>query len=311
MGTLKLTPMSDKIRQQLEKALLFIDGHLEQKITVVEVAAYAGISSFHFQRLFNTYFGETLSQYVLHQRLDFAAKILIHQNKLSIAELANRLGFESHRSFSRAFKKQHNISPSSYRNSPNSAKLKHHKSQDSINAVTGRKKSAFQITVTEHPKLWINHKSTKCNHHGEILKENIDHVNDEFSELLTKKNTSFIGLASASSIAYSANPHILNDEFNCLLYGGIYNSKHGDHWSADWLEVDAGLWAVCTHKGGYEYSSQAWNKLIGAWLPESGYELRDTIHFSLFENLATQVQKPSDLLTHIYLPIKEGSSAQL
>jgi len=242
--------------------------------------------------------------------LNFAAKTLIHQKRLSIADLANRLGFESHRAFSRAFKKQHNISPSSYRNSPNSAKLKLYISQDSINTVTGRKKSGFQITVTEHPKLWINHKSTTCTHNGEILKENIDHVNNEFSELLTEKNTSFIGLASASFIA-SANTHTLNDEFNCLLYGGIYNSKQGDHWSADWLEVDAGLWAVCTHKGGYEYSSQAWNKLIGAWLPESGYELRYTVHFSLFENLATQVEKTSDLLTHLYLPIREGSSAQL
>jgi len=32
MGTLKLAPMSDKIRKQLEKALLFIDEHLEQNL---------------------------------------------------------------------------------------------------------------------------------------------------------------------------------------------------------------------------------------------------------------------------------------
>jgi len=310
MDTLKLAPMSDKVRQQLEKALLFIDEHLEEKITVVQVAAYAGVSSFHFQRLFNVYFGETLNQYVLHRRLDFAAKILIHQSNVSIADLANKLGFESHRTFSRAFKKQHNISPSSYRNSPNAAKLNLRKSQ-SLFSVTGQRKSTFRVTVTDHPKLWINHKSTKCTHEGEILKESIDQVNAEFSELLAENNSSLIGLASASSIAYSAKPHSLNDEFNSLLYGGIYNNKQSDHWSADWLEIDAGLWAVCTHKEGYEYSSQTWNRLIGTWLPESGYELRDTIHFSLYENLATQVEKPNDVLTHIYLPIREGSSAQL
>lgn len=308
MGKVTLAPMSDKIRQQLEKALSFIGDHLEEKITVVQVADYAGVSSFHFQRLFNTYFGETLSQYVLHRRLELAAKILIHQGDVSIADLANNLGFESHRAFSRAFKKQHNISPSSYRNSPNTAKLRLRKPNSSN--LRGLKNGSLQVTVTEHSKLWINHKSAKCTHDGEILKENIQHVNEGFSELLAESNASFIGLASSSSIAYPDKPHSLNDEYNSLLYGGIYNSKQDDKWSADWLEAEAGLWAVCTYKGDEEYSSQAWNKLIGTWLPDSGYELRDTIHFSLFKNLTPHVEIPKEVLTHIYLPIKEQKTAR-
>ena len=71
--------MNDKTRQKLEKALLYIEQNIEEKISSDGIAQHAMLSTFHFQRLFSAYLGESVSQYVLHRRLELAAKSLLEQ----------------------------------------------------------------------------------------------------------------------------------------------------------------------------------------------------------------------------------------
>ena len=52
--------MSDNVRYKLEQALLYIDQNINNKITVVQIAQYACLSSFHFHRVFALYLGKPL-----------------------------------------------------------------------------------------------------------------------------------------------------------------------------------------------------------------------------------------------------------
>jgi len=302
----QLTPVNDQIRLQLEKALLFIDHHLEEKITSVQIACYASIPEFHFQRLFSTYFGETLSQYVLHRRLEFAAKKLVHHKKLAIGEIANSSGFEAHSSFTRAFKHYFEISPSEFRNSPLLGKLGRDKSRFVID-TTVPKKRTIAVTVDALSTLWFNHKSSLCLVDRGVLKENVLEIDTDLKTLANTNKSDLFGLAGSGSASISKN---LNECQEHKLYGGIYHKKQDDSWSDSWLEIESGLWAVCTHKGRYEYSFRTWNELIRSWLPESGYELRDTLAFELYLNSAEIVEKTDDLLTQIYLPVKKISTSK-
>jgi len=298
----QLTPIDEKIKLQLEKALSFIDQHLEGKMTAVQIACYSSIPEFHFQRLFSTYLGETVSQYVLHRRLDLAAKKLVHYKKLTIGEIANSSGFDAHSSFTRAFKKYFEVSPSEFRNSPLMGKLGRDKSRFTINTSISKKRS-IAVTVDTLPELWFNHKSSLCTINKGVFKENVLEVNAGFKELSNANRSELFGTASSGT--YSLKTKSLNDCHEFKLYGGIYHKKQDNSWSDDWLEIESGLWAVCTHKGRYEYLSQTWNELLRSWLPESGYELRDTLAFELYLNAIESVEKTDDLLTQIYLPIKE------
>jgi AraC-like DNA-binding protein/predicted transcriptional regulator YdeE len=301
----QITPVNDQMRLQLEKALLFIDQHLEEKITAVQIASYASIPKFHFQRLFSTYFGETLSQYVLHRRLEFAAKKLVHHKKIAIGDIANSSGFEGHSSFSRAFKNYFEISPSEFRNSPLLGKLGRSKTRFVID-TTVPKKRTIAVIVDALSTLWFNHKSSLCTVDRGVLKENVLEINADFKTLSNANQSDFFGLASSAT--YSLTSESLNDCQELKLYGGIYHKKQDDNWGDDWLEIESGLWAVCTHKGRYEYSYRTWNELLRSWLPESGYELRDTLAFELYLNSAETVEKTDDLLTQIYLPVTNISS---
>ena len=293
------SPLNGEIGQQLERTLLYIDDHLEQKITIEQVARYACMSSYHFQRLFSAYLGETVNQYVLRRRLDFAAKKIIYNKKAGLAEIALSLDFESHSAFTSAFKKQFNITPSSYRNTPNKSKLANDKSRNSI--LKSVKKN-IDVTIKELPTLWFNHKCTSGVIDGGIVKESSHRITNDFKELLSANEPKFYGLATS----YSTKAQSINEQSISLLYGGIYSDKQDDVLSEAWLEIDAGLWAVCSHKGKYEYLSRTWMSVVHSWLPKSGYELRDAAAFELYQNEQDKLKKFDDLSTMIYFPIKKA-----
>jgi AraC-like DNA-binding protein len=60
--------------------------------------------------------GVTTQQYVLRIRLEHSRILLKEDNRMPISEIAYKCGFEDATSFSRAFRRTFNISPSQYRN---------------------------------------------------------------------------------------------------------------------------------------------------------------------------------------------------
>lgn len=70
------------------------------------------MSKFYFHRLFSAIMGCSLNQYILSRRLNTAVK-LIQEDQLSLTEISYQLNFGSQSSFTRAFKRQFKLPPSS------------------------------------------------------------------------------------------------------------------------------------------------------------------------------------------------------
>jgi len=293
--------MSGRIRQQLEKSLQYIDAHLGDKITVYEVADVACISIYHFQRLFSAYIGETVSQYILHRRLELAAQTIVTQEKLRLADLARKSGFETHSAFSRAFKKHFNVSPREFRESPSSAKLSSDTARPFLNTVAP-KNSSLDVKVVDLATHWFNYKSVELVSKDMDFHDSVLLLAADMKTFLDIGKPHLFGTATTRSSGQASRVENLED----LLYGAVYSKKGDDDWSDSWLELDAGLWAVCIHKGHYEYSYQTWNNLLRSWLSESNYELRNTISFERYLNPPWSFQNSDDWLTQIYLPIKRA-----
>lgn len=100
---------------QLGKVIEFIGKHLDNKITLDQLSEIACFSKYHFHRLFTAYTGLSLQQYIRWLRLKRAAHQLIVDKDKSIIEIAINAGFESHESFTRAFKQSCGINPSAFR----------------------------------------------------------------------------------------------------------------------------------------------------------------------------------------------------
>jgi AraC family transcriptional regulator len=99
---------------QVQRGIEFIEANLDYDILFQEVSQKAGISQWHFQRIFRALTNETLKTYIRSRRLSNALEKLLISNQ-KIIEVAITAGFESQESFTRAFKKAFNMTPNEAR----------------------------------------------------------------------------------------------------------------------------------------------------------------------------------------------------
>ena len=105
----------DPIR--LRRVLDFIQANIESNITLVDLAAVAGYSPFHFARKFSLTMGIAPHRYISRLRLD-AAMTELATSKLSLSEIAINAQFSSQASFTRAFRRATGWTPKEYRRLP-------------------------------------------------------------------------------------------------------------------------------------------------------------------------------------------------
>lgn len=108
---------SDGLPQhKLQRAIAYIHEHLNTNISIADIAAELGISSYYFQRLFKRSIGITPYQYVIQQRIEHA-KSLLKYKELGIAEIALKCGFKNQAHLTDTFRKCLKTTPKVYRDS--------------------------------------------------------------------------------------------------------------------------------------------------------------------------------------------------
>jgi AraC-like DNA-binding protein len=86
----------------------------ETPVPIAEIAREAGLSRFHFIRLFESVFGVTPHQYRIGARVD-RAKELLASGDCSVTDVCMEVGFSSLGSFSDLFARRVGVPPSTYR----------------------------------------------------------------------------------------------------------------------------------------------------------------------------------------------------
>lgn len=92
----------------------YIEQHMEQSVSLEEVARAGGYSIRHAKRIFREYTGKTLSDYIRRMQMTAAAKRLAEKEE-TILEVALSSQYESHEGFIKAFAATFGLTPSKYR----------------------------------------------------------------------------------------------------------------------------------------------------------------------------------------------------
>lgn len=101
-------------RTAVERAKAFIHQHVQEAITIEQVAAHVYMNSTYFCAYFKKHTKETVLQYVTKQRLELAKRQLEDtDDKVTI--IADSVGYHDHKYFSKLFKKHTGFAPSEYR----------------------------------------------------------------------------------------------------------------------------------------------------------------------------------------------------
>lgn len=98
-------------RYEVDKAEKILQSHLKKGITVEELAAVIGTNRHKLNRNFKKVYNEPIFSYLTQLRMT-KAKILLHQKKLSISEVAYNVGYKNPQHFTVAFKKYYGYLPS-------------------------------------------------------------------------------------------------------------------------------------------------------------------------------------------------------
>ena len=109
------TKLSNITVTRIGKAILYIEENLQKKLVLEDIARKAHFSPYHFHRLFSAVVGETLNNFISRKRIERAASHLMNKKNIPVTEVADRVGFSSLSSFSRAFKKFYGMSPLEFR----------------------------------------------------------------------------------------------------------------------------------------------------------------------------------------------------
>jgi AraC family transcriptional regulator len=101
-------------RWQLRKIEEYVEGNLDRVIRIADLADLCGWSAAHFHRAFRRTCGMTPLEFINHRRVRRAVAILQTEPAVTVAELAERVGYTSPNYFARLFRRLVGIGPGSY-----------------------------------------------------------------------------------------------------------------------------------------------------------------------------------------------------
>jgi len=101
---------SARDRRSAVQAALWLDAHAHEAVDLETTARQAGLSPFHFLRMFGAILGVTPHQYLVRSRLRRAARLLAEQER-SVSDIALDVGFGDLSNFVRTFHRAAGVSP--------------------------------------------------------------------------------------------------------------------------------------------------------------------------------------------------------
>lgn len=96
------------------RTVSYVSGNFRKKFSLEEMAHDLGVSKYVLSRVFSKTFHRNFNQYLNDARLSYACTRLVNSGD-TILDICLDSGFDSQRTFNRAFKERYRITPSEYR----------------------------------------------------------------------------------------------------------------------------------------------------------------------------------------------------
>ena len=286
--------MSLQHRSRINDVLYYIHQDISKELPAKELAQVAAYSEQHFHRIFKQVVGESIHQYIRRARMEYAANQLMFDTHSSVLDIANKSGFSSVSSFSRAFKATFHLAPGEWRKQDMAMSDKPYLQVPEIAESYQR----IASTVLPSPRIEevAPRKAAYVRHQGYnrsirnawlILKAWAQTESRDFSTQfgLHHSNPAWTQLDKCRYVACIAID-------TPLKYRGVVNQ----------LIIPGGLHAVFRLSGRYGELLPQISAVLEQWLPQSGFKARSTpayVHYHKNHFLNEDEQFELDF----YLPI--------
>ena len=109
-----LAPSNGLSRDRLKRVRDYIETHLDDRLTLTDLAGVACLSPYHFSRSFKERVGTGPQRYVMQRRLE-RAKTLIRRSNQPLADIAQQVGFADQSHLTSIFRREMGVTPGRYR----------------------------------------------------------------------------------------------------------------------------------------------------------------------------------------------------
>ena len=279
----------------LERAIEYIETHLDENIDLGDVSREMGYSYYHMTRLFSAVLGEPVGRYISRRRLYRAAQQLVHSDR-RIIDIALESGFQSPEAFSRAFKALFKTTPAVYRKAGLDlvATAKRQLLPGDVpHIAAGISHSPEILQMTEEIKIAGLRDITS------ISQNRIPQLWDQFlrfhGDLYELTETAY-SICETRQTAYAED----GDVTFSVMVGSPVLSNLPETLAQTTLRP--GKYAVFTHRGSLEKLLQTYQYIYGTWLPSSGQRLDDRDDFEVYERKVLAMQDPENEVK-LYIPV--------
>jgi AraC family transcriptional regulator len=109
-----LEPSNGLSRERLKRVHDYIETHLDDRLTLTDLAGVACLSPYHFSRSFKQAVGVGPQRYVMHRRVE-RAKALMRRSHQPLALIAQEVGFADQSHLISIFRREIGVTPGQYR----------------------------------------------------------------------------------------------------------------------------------------------------------------------------------------------------
>ena len=285
--------------KQLNDAIEYIEENLCAELNLDEVARLACVTTDSFMRFFSYMTGMTLKEYIRCRRLTLAAQELRHGDD-RVIDIAVKYGYESADAFSRAFAKQHGITPAAYRK--NGGSLKVYPPVSFHIMIKGAKEMDFRIIELSETKVFGI--SKQFDGEGYKTREELRHImwSEEYEnvpEQLCEGKWNQSGNTSYDGVWYGVwrdGKYMIARE-----KADISNA------APETCKLSAGTYvAFKTECGGlaWEELPKLFNLIFDSWLPSSEYKLRGDDIIEIYHLWTDRDKRNQNRYYEVWIPVE-------
>ena len=247
----------------VNKAINYIFDHMEEDITVDDVARHCAYSKYHLTRMFKEDTDEALYQFIKRVRLERSAWRLKVEKEKSITEIGGEYGYSSS-NFATAFKKHLDISPADFRKI--SEQIVEESSFSNGISLDELEEAGKLITEEYLESFTVIYERKKGNYHN-LPKEWCTFI-EKYIDLATK---------DTMYIECTIDDPSITDEDHCMyeLCQTISPKHPALKENADLLthSFEGGKYAVYHFKGFPQFLFMVYQEMFCRWLSKTGNQL--------------------------------------
>ena len=251
--------------KKLSDSLDYIEEQIEFNLDIDHLAQLAGLSKFHYQRMFTMLTGFTVAEYFRKRKLTLAAQELA-SSSIKVIDIALKYGYATPESFAKAFRKMHGISPSEAREA--GQRLKAFPRLTFQIQVKGVKDMNYKIIDKEAFKV-VGKAIRVSTTNGENYRTISQFWEESNKNGLCNRLYNFAGELGMLGICTDFNHD--QEEFTYLI--AVENPQESSLENFEEREIPAQTWAIFESIGPMPTAIQdVWKRIFSEWFPATGYE---------------------------------------